>query len=214
MLPRLHTGPSSRITATALNRQARVTGALVGVQLGCMISTCAVSAAAPATCGARTPPWAASTCRPCHETLFYVPGVVCLGAGTTSSKRGGFSRVPVVQAQCRLVLRPTGVQKCKSVGSTKQHGLISIRGRGTAPTTSQLAPIQSWQLLWECSTAAGVSAAQVASALRAVCHPAKHRCCIPTCCHRAVQQKQQHRHATVAGFLQATYCALAQFAVC
>lgn len=62
MLPRLHTGPSNRITATALNRQARVTG-------------------------------------------------------TTSSKqRGGFSRVPVVQAQCRLVLRPTGNGNSDHIG--------------------------------------------------------------------------------------------------
>lgn len=33
MLPRLHTGPSNRITATALNRQARVTGAASVISL-------------------------------------------------------------------------------------------------------------------------------------------------------------------------------------
>jgi hypothetical protein len=42
MLPRFHSGPSNRITATALNRQARVTGAV-----GRLICLSAVSAAAP-----------------------------------------------------------------------------------------------------------------------------------------------------------------------
>lgn len=75
--------------------------------------------------------------RPSNDTR--VACSVC--TGTTSSKqRGGFSRVPVVQAQCRLVLRPTG--EGRSSSSVKTQGMVENSLVPPTSTTGLVAAAQ------------------------------------------------------------------------
>lgn len=82
----------------------------------------------------------------------------CCAAGATSSKRGGVSRLPTVQAQCRLVLRPTGGQGSLAALSQHSQSSHSLNGRCSKRQQQQLGAVQQ-------STAACFGASCLASAV-------------------------------------------------